>query len=206
MCFHMEECLKMGIEPMTCLKNGNRTHEFFLKMGIEPMTCWCCELEQNHCLIILVVNIWEKGVQWNQTNVQEWESNPKNLYMWKSKTFLWVKMVNESRSIGWKWELNPWTCVWHLSNDLLFFIGLLFYIPWSWWWWFSNFDEWQKVPMKLDIVYMDTISLAKSHCIGLWEVYRWTLYQRLTFENMFGGEVYFTRPRKKRNSKSSILY
>jgi hypothetical protein len=92
-----------------------------LKMGVEPMTCWCCELEQNHCLIILVVNIWLKGVNWNQTNVQEWESNPKNLYMWKSKTFLWVKMVNESRSIGWKWELNPWTCVWHLSNDLLFF-------------------------------------------------------------------------------------
>ncbi len=85
-----------------------------------------------------------------------------------------------------------------------FFIGLLFFIPWSLWWWFSIFDEWQKVPMELDIVYMDTISLAKSHCIGLWEVYRWTLYQKLAFENMFGGEVYFTRPRKKRNLKSSI--
>jgi hypothetical protein len=121
MCFHMEECLKMGIEPMTCLKIGNRTHEYVLKMGIEPMTCWCCELEQNHCLINLVVNIWVKGVNWNQTNVQEWESNPKNLYMWEPKTFLWVKMVNESRSIGGKWELNPWTCVLQSNNDLLFF-------------------------------------------------------------------------------------
>ncbi len=33
----MKECLKMGIEPMTCLKNGNRTHEY-LVLGIEPMT------------------------------------------------------------------------------------------------------------------------------------------------------------------------
>jgi hypothetical protein len=85
-----------------------------------------------------------------------------------------------------------------------FFIGLLFFIPWSWWWWFSTFEEWQKVPMKLDIVYMDTISLAEYHCTGVWEVYSCTIYERLAFENMFGGEVYFTRPRKKRNLK--ILY
>jgi hypothetical protein len=33
---------------------------------------------------------------------------PKEIvYVKISKTFLWVKMVNEARSIGWKWELNP---------------------------------------------------------------------------------------------------
>ncbi len=38
---------------------------------------------------------------------------------------------------------------------------LLIFIPWSWWWSFSNVDNWQKLPMKLDIVYMDTISLIE---------------------------------------------
>ena len=58
--------------------------------------------------------------------------------------------------------------------------------------------------MKLDIVYMDTISLAKSHCIGLWEVYRWTLYQRLAFENMFGGEVYFYAAQEKEKFENPV--
>jgi hypothetical protein len=87
------------------------------------------------------------------------------------------------------------------DNQILlyyFFIGLLFFIPWSWWWWFSIFDEWQVVPMKLDIVYMDTISLDEFHCTSVWEVYSWTIYQRLAFENMFSREVCILRGPGKR--------
>jgi hypothetical protein len=79
-----------------------------------------------------------------------------------------------------------------------------FFIPW--WWVLSTMGLLLLLIMKLFIVYLGTIRLVEVHCTGVWEVYSCTIYQRLAFENMFVGEVYFTRPRKKRNSKSSILY
>ncbi len=48
----------------------------------------------------------------------------------KSKTFLWVKLVNETRPMVENWESNPWTCVWQLNSALLFFFFiclLIFY-------------------------------------------------------------------------------
>ena len=58
--------------------------------------------------------------------------------------------------------------------------------------------------MKLFIVYMDTIGLAESHCTGGWEVYSWTIYQRLAFENMFGGEVYFYAAQEKEKFENPV--
>jgi hypothetical protein len=115
------------------------------------MTCWCCELEQNHCFINLAVNICLKGVNWNQTIVPEWESNPRH--------------VNWNRSMFGNGPLTHENVYDHqiLLYYIFFFYGYIF-IPWSWWWRFSNVDKWVKLPMKLDIVYLDTISLIEFHC------------------------------------------
>ncbi len=107
-----------------------------------------------------------------------------------------VENGKRNQTNGWKWESNPWTCVWQ-PNNALFFISWLFFIPWSWWWWLSNFEKWQKVPMKLDIVYMDTISLAESHCTGVWEVYHWTIYQRLAFKTCLAAKCILRGPGKR---------
>ncbi len=86
-----------------------------------------------------------------------------------------------------------------------FYRFVIFFIPWSWWWWFSNFEEWQKVPMKPDIVYMDTISLAEYHCTGVWEVYSCTIYQRLALCRLVWRRSVFLRgPGKRELWKSCI--
>ncbi len=77
------------------------------------------------------------------------------------------------------------------------------FIPW--WRCLSPMGLLLLLVVKLFIVYLGTISLSAFHCTGVWGVYSCTIYQRLAFENMFGGEVYFTRPRKKRNLKTSIV-
>ena len=45
----------------------------------------------------------------NQTNVQEWESNPRTYWKFKLKPFKCWRMGIEPKEL-FKWESNPWTC------------------------------------------------------------------------------------------------
>jgi hypothetical protein len=134
-----------------------------------------------------------KGVNLTYSTVWAWESNQEPTQVW-----------NRNPIHGVQKGLEPMTNV--LWDKILVkkknFI-FLFFIPW--WWVLSTMGLLLLLIVKLFIVYLGTISFVEVHYTGVWEVYSCTIYQRLAFENMFGGEVYFTRPRKKRNLTSSLF-
>ena len=178
------------------------------KWELNPWICWWCELKQTTGLKFSSESV-TKDVNLSYPIVWAWESNPGPSQVWNRKPIQGVQRGLEPMTMlqGWlkqykcsNLEIEPLTLV--LWDKIL--VKKLFFIPW--WWVLSTMGLLLLLIMKLFIVYLGTIRLVEVHCTGVWEVYSCTIYQRLAFENMFGGEVYFTRPRKKRNSKSSILY
>ena len=178
------------------------------KWESNPWICWWCELKQTTGLKFSIESV-TKDVNLTYPIVWAWESNPGPTQVWNRKpiqgvqgdsnTWLCFKVGLSNINVR-IWKSNPWL----LCCETKYWSKKLFFIPW--WWVLSTMGLLLLLIMKLFIVYLGTISFVEVHCTGVWEVYSCTIYQRLAFENMFGGEVYFTRPRKKRNSKSSILY
>jgi hypothetical protein len=102
-----QKCLKMGIEPMKCLQNGNRTHEFV--NGVN----W------NHTTVLQFSNeFMTEGVNPNYSIVWVWESNQEPTQMWNRKpiqgvpkgtrTHDYVARLTRSNTIVRFWESNPW--------------------------------------------------------------------------------------------------
>ena len=93
---------------------------------------------------------------------------------------------------------NPWMFVW--QPILLFFYTFVLVVVILNFWWMAN------GAYEAGHCLHGHHKFGEFHCTSLWEVYSCTIYQRLAFENMFGGEVYFTRPRKKEKFEIQFIF
>ncbi len=106
-----------------------------------------------------------------------------------------IEPMNLSKSVKW----NLCKCLEmgvEPMNILKVCIYSFFFIPW--WWCLSTMGLLLLLFMKLFIVYLDTINLAESHCTGVWEVYSWTIYQRLVLCRLVWRRSVFYAAQEKR--------
>ncbi len=205
------KCLKMGIEPMNILKVWMETISKCLKTRIEPITKMFRTGNRTHVHV--------ESVYQNHTNVCKRDSNPWICWKVESKLYKCSKIGVEPWTIGKVWkvirtceridttgsrthDMCMATIVLNLllRKNVFYFFYTLFWVVG-----FSIMGLLQVLSMKLVIFYMDTINLIEFHCTGVWEVYSWTIYQRLAlWKHVWRRSVFYAAQKKREKFENPV--
>ncbi len=165
---------------MTCLKNGKSNPWICLKMGAEPMNMFE-RLNRTYTN----VRIWESNpltclnVNRIYASVRKWDSNPELLVKFER----WFKLLEYLLLSG----VEPGMCIAILVLNML--LSKIFFFFYTLVMVFVHYGA-------VIIAFYEAVHclfghhkiFAEFHCTGVWEVYSWTIYQRL----VWGLRIYGT--------------